>query len=108
MGQTVRGTVQEPGDVDVYKISVKAGQTVTAEVDAARHGSSLDSLLVLYDEKGRELASNDDMEGSKDSLLTFTIPADGTYYLCLSDALGMGSEFHGYLLGVHQSPLGSR
>jgi hypothetical protein len=98
IGQTVRGAIEETGDVDVFKFQARAGDRLIAEVDAARHGSQLDSLLTLYATAARELASNDDSANGADSLLTFTIPADGTYYLSLSDANGTGSAAHGYLL----------
>jgi len=65
-----------------------------AEVYARRLDSPLDSVLKLTDTQGRQLAFNDDHEDKgaglnthyADSLLTATVPADGTYYLHLGDA----------------------
>ena len=102
-GQTLRGTISDSSDVDVFKFQAKSGQRIVAEVDAARHGSPLDSLLTLYDDKGHELASNDDSEVGADSILQFKIPSDGVYLLCLSDANGVGSEAHGYLLHLRDA-----
>ena len=108
IGQTVLGAIEETGDVDVFKFQARAGDRLIAEVDAARHGSQLDSLLTLYAAAARELASNDDSANGADSLLTFTIPADGTYYLSLSDANGTGSAAHGYLLSLRAATAATR
>ena len=105
LGQMVRGVIADASDVDVFKLHLKAGEQIVAEVDAARHGSPLDSLLVLYDEKGHELASNDDSEAGTDSILKFKIATEGVYLICLSDANGSGSAAHAYVLTVrHPEP----
>lgn len=101
--QTVRGGIQDSADVDVFKFRARAGEQIVAEVDAARHGSLLDSLLTLYDERGHELASNDDSAAGADSILNFKIPSDGAYLLCLSDANGAGSQAHAYVLRLRHA-----
>jgi hypothetical protein len=57
---TVRGRIESAEDVDVFSFTARPGQTLVAEVSAARYGSLLDSLLTLYDARGNVLASNDD------------------------------------------------
>ncbi|HZK82053.1 MAG TPA: hypothetical protein VFC46_13320, partial [Humisphaera sp.] len=47
---TIQGTISPENDVDVFKITGKAGQKISAEIFAARLGSALDSLLTLYDD----------------------------------------------------------
>ena len=108
LGKTVRGTISDPTDVDVYKFHGKAGEKIVAEVDAARHGSRLDSLLTLYSEKGNTLVSNDDSEVGADSILRAKLPADGVYYLSLSDAQGTGSAGHGYLMYLRNTEATTR
>jgi hypothetical protein len=98
--QVVDGRIQQPQDVDVFRFEGKAGQGVVLEVLAARHGSALDSILTLYDAEGRELASNDDADGSADSRLEVTLPRDGTYYVSLLDAHDQGGPDHVYRLVV--------
>jgi subtilisin family serine protease len=71
-------------DVDLYSVSLVAGQSVTADIAARTIGSSLDSFLRLFDADGRELARNDDYQWSLDSYLEFSAPVDGTYYLGVS------------------------
>lgn len=71
-------------DVDLFAVSLAAGQTLTADVTARDVGSTLDSYLRLFDAAGWELASNDDAGGSRDSYLQYTAAAAGTYYVGLS------------------------
>ena len=73
-------------DVDMFSFSLAAGQSLTADIDAAVNGSSLDSYLRLFDSTGSKVAANDD-DGSGyggDSFLTFTAPAAGTFSLGVS------------------------
>ena len=78
-------------DVDLYRIKLAAGQSITIDVDARSlvGSSTLDSVLRLFNAAGRQLTSNDDAAGSPDSLLTFTAPTVGTYYVGVS---GAGNE----------------
>jgi hypothetical protein len=73
-------------DVDLFAVSLAAGQSLTVDIDAATlaEPSTLDSFLRLFDASGTPLAANDDAAGSLDSLLTFVAPATGTYYVGVS------------------------
>ena len=96
---TVDGLIAHNQDVDVFRIAGKAGQKLLVEVLAARHGSALDSVLTLYDDKGTALASNDDTEGA-DSRLEVTLPRAGTYFVGLIDANDQGGPAHVYRLVI--------
>jgi len=69
------------GNVEYYRLTVTAGETVVFDIDNA----SFDSTLRLVDFGGVELASNDDNAadgGSEtDSSLTHTFATAGTYYI---------------------------
>jgi Bacterial pre-peptidase C-terminal domain len=97
---TVAGAIQAPQDVDVFKFEGKAGQRITCEVLAARLGSPLDASLTLYDAAGAVLALADDTAGTRDPVLTITLPKSGTYYLGLIDADDRGGPSHVYRLLV--------
>jgi hypothetical protein len=76
------------GDFDFYKFTgVKAGQRLVADLDTPASNdptqAKLDSVLTLYDAKGTAVALNDDDGTTLDSKLTFTVPEDGDYYLCV-------------------------
>jgi hypothetical protein len=102
------GRIDRPGDVDVFKFEGRAGQEILAEVLARRLDSPLDSVLRLTDSKGRQLAANDDAEDKAaalqthhaDSLIRFTLPAKGTYYIHLSDTQHKGGPEFAYRLRV--------
>ncbi len=100
---TINGRVFPREDIDDWTFAAKKGQTITAEVSAARIGSRLDSRLELFGPDGKLIAENDDARGT-DSLLRFTAPGDGLYRLRISDSLRGGSQAHVYRLTVTAGP----
>jgi hypothetical protein len=102
----VNGRIDQPGDWDIFRFTARAGGQIVAEVNARRLDSPLDSVLRLTDARGRQLAFNDDHEDKgaglythfADSLLTATMPADGTYYLHLGDIQQKGGVEYAYRL----------
>jgi hypothetical protein len=102
------GTISGPEDKDVFRFSGHKGDTVTAEVYARRAGSPLDSLLRLIDAKGRVVAWNDDRKDMESGLLTHhadswlfaRLPADGIYFIRLSDAQQHGGKDFSYSLRI--------
>ena len=102
----LNGRLARPGASAVFKFTGQAGQPVVAEVMARRLDSPLDSFLRLTDAAGKQLAFNDDFEdkGSglethhADSWLTATLPAEGTYFIRLSDTQGQGGPEFAYRL----------
>lgn len=80
-------TLSDPGqDVDMVRIDVDPGTTVTLNANASSIGSGLDTYLRVFDEEGREVASNDNRPGSTDSRLTFTSDRGGAFYIGVSGA----------------------
>jgi hypothetical protein len=104
----INGRVQQPGEAELYKFEGHAGEQIVAEVYARRLDSPLDSYLRLTDAAGNQLAFNDDFEDKgtglntfhADSYLTNTLPADGTYYLHLTDTQGQGGPDFAYRLRI--------
>ncbi len=73
-------------------------------VQARRIGSPLDVALAVLGPDGKELARNDDLPGTTDAGLEFTVPADGTYQIVVSDMAGKsGSRAAIYRLVVQQA-----
>jgi hypothetical protein len=105
-GQTVLGAIDQGKNVDVYRFEASAGQRLTAEILARRLGSPLDAALALYDAAGNLLERDDDAGATGepivggDALLTATIPGDGVYFLCVSDAQDSALSVHVYRLHV--------
>lgn len=98
LGGHVRGSMGAAGDVDVYKVKLRSGEEMVAEVTARRAGSRMDSLLRLVDAAGVELARNDDHDDPATGLLThhadsrmqWKAAKAGVYYLFVSDTQRQG------------------
>ncbi len=71
-------------DVDLYRINLLAGQTLTLGITAAAAGGVLDSYLRLFDAAGFEVAANDDGADSPDSTVTYTTAEGGVYFIGVS------------------------
>jgi hypothetical protein len=99
---TLNGRIDKPGDVDVWTIEMTKGQKLELAVHAARLGSPLDSLLVVRDAAGNELATNDDASaGQPDSALVLTAKEDGPVQVAISDRFAQrGGPAFAYRLHV--------
>ena len=76
----------DPGlDVDLVRIVLADGDRVVIDLDADVFGSSLDSILTLFDSRGTVVDQNDDeSEETFDSYLNFVATASGAYYVGVS------------------------
>ncbi len=75
----INGRLDKTDDADGYAISLKAGQTITAWVEAAVLGSPVDAVLRVVDSRGTEVAFNHDDGITLDPKLSFTPRSDGKY-----------------------------
>ncbi len=84
---TLSGTIGDGSagsrDVDMYAVQVNEAMVLRADIDAAVSGSSLNSVLRVFDANGNELTFNVDMDGT-DSFIEFRLPGAGTYYVGVS------------------------
>jgi hypothetical protein len=104
----INGRINQPGDMDVFRFDGKAGDKIVAEVYARRLDSPLDSVLILTDAAGKQIAFNDDYEdkGSglnthyADSYLAVTLPATGGYFVHIGDTQHGGGEAYSYRLRI--------
>ncbi len=108
------GRIGKPGDVDVFKIQGRAGEQVVADVVARRVGSPLDSLVRVIDSAGKVVGFDDDymptdgdlhpdmgtITHQADSYLQVKLPADGAYYVQVSDAQGHGGPAYAYRVRI--------
>ena len=77
----VNSRLQSGGDVDVFAISAKAGQTLVASLQAHQVlASPMDGVLQICSEDGFVLAQNDDARGI-DPQIAFQVPHDGKYLI---------------------------
>src|SRR5581483_8133245 len=100
---TVNGRFNKPGDEDWYRVRVGRGKTIRLDVMAQRVlRSPVDTLVEVFDAAGKKLVENDDGRlysrpnqcahdfSSGDSWLPFTAPADGDYFVRVSEQSGQG------------------
>lgn len=83
------GIIETEGDIDFFKFQAKKDQTLEIECYARRIRSPLDAVVNLYDAKSRRVAGNDDSRGP-DSYFRYKFPADGDYYISITDHLSRG------------------
>jgi hypothetical protein len=99
------GLLAAKGDVDHFRFQAKAGTTVVFELTAAAIGSKANAQLTLFDPAGRVVAGNNDFDTEADPLLAYTVPADGTYTVQVSDQTLAGSGEHFYRLSLGELPI---
>lgn len=94
----LNGVIETPGDIDFFKVPLKKDQQVVLQAFAQSLGSPLDSVVNVYNEKGASLGGNDDGGGRRrlDSKQTVKIPADGNYYVRVTDHLERGGPNYVY------------
>lgn len=98
---TANGRFDSPEDEDWYRLTLKKGESVLLDVMAERVlRSPVDSLLEVFDAAGKKLSENDDGRlfarpnhcdldfSSADSWLSFKAPADGEYFVRLTNLAG--------------------
>ena len=95
----MNGIISKPDETDFWKFKAKKGQALEVHVRARALRSPLDSVLIVYNDKGGGIASNDD-SGGPDSYLRFTPPADGQYVLSVHDQLHHGGPDFTYRVEI--------
>lgn len=104
VGTVVNARSNSAADVDFYKFTGKKGQRVLAECSAIRIDSRFHGELRLYSAAGRRLGRSIALERRFDPLLDVTLPANGEYFIRVSDFVYAGSNDYGYRLTIHDGP----
>ena len=94
VGDDMAAAIDPAGEMDFFAFTGTAGMEVVFETLAGDIG---DTKMSVYDVDGvTELAYNDDGGEGYYSLITFVVPADGTYYV---QVIGYGATYSGtYIL----------
>jgi serralysin len=88
----VAGVINAPSDVDMFAITLSAGQQYSFELWSADSDGLSDPYLALLDRQGNLLASDDDSGINVEALLTVDVSVSGTYYLAAMDFdVGVGA-----------------
>lgn len=103
----VFGILSERYDSERFQFVGTKGQTIEIEAEAERIGSPIDVSLTVVDGEGKELKHVDDVSGTTDARLEFTVPADGDYGVIVSDTSGSsGNEQAVYRLSLREAQPG--
>ena len=80
---TATGNLETGNDQDWFAIQAMGGQSITVGLEGRPTGAGSlgDPLVEIYDSFGTQIARNDDGGQGFNSLVTFTAPRPGTYYV---------------------------
>jgi Bacterial pre-peptidase C-terminal domain len=111
VNSTVLGRLNDPTDVDFYRIAVKRGQRISAEIEAARLGVERgipDLHLACYDANGKKIASAEDSAlFVQDPILSILADRDGEYFVEVRHSMYNGTgESYRLHLGTFTRPTG--
>ncbi len=107
-----RAPLLDERDVDLFEVELDQGDTLLADINAAINGSSLNSVLTIFDANGNLLVQNDDnsyegengnIETEHDSFQQFTATQDGTYYIGVSSSANLNYNPNVPLSGIGNS-----
>lgn len=102
---TVDGRITRE-DIDYFVIEARAGERITAEVEAMRLGRTMfDPYVAILDSNRYELSASDDsVLLMQDSVATTLAPRDGRYFVSIRHASFKGSDQSHYRLHVGRFP----
>lgn len=99
------GTISKSGDVDYFKIDVKAGEQLVFDNGAMLIGSTLQPVVSIYD-ADQNLIHEYGADGAMDAqIFAQSFPKAGTYYIRIADFLESGKSTNFYRIMVGQFPL---
>lgn len=99
------GAISKPGDVDFYKIAVKAGEQLVFQNSAAELGSSLEPVVGIYDANQNLVRAFGEDGGRDTRSFAYTFAKGGSYYIRVSDYEEGGNGAHFYRIKVGHFPL---
>ena len=99
LGANLNGRFDKAGDVDHYVVTAKKGQKFTFTGITRRVGSPAAVVIRLLDAKGGKVAEVVDL-GINDSVINYTFPADGNFYVAVQDRDRRGGGGFAYRVSV--------
>lgn len=104
VGKCLSGTFSQATDVDVFKVRVKVGDRLKAEVFSARITGTLDTSITIYNAAKTIIASNDDSV-NVDPAVTFKATEEADYYVALTAVTDVPAKTTPpYLLQISTDP----
>jgi hypothetical protein len=96
-GVSVTGSIESSFDSDWFRITLVGGVAYQLRATRDSSGGISDPYLSLYSSSGTLLQTDDDGGGSLNSLMSFTAPASGDYFLGVRD---YGSDIGAYTVSA--------
>jgi hypothetical protein len=108
---TVAGRLQEPVDVDLYRVEAKKGQRLSAELEAARLGVERglpDLHLALLDAQGKPVVAADDSSlHVQDPIVSWIADRDGEFFFAVRHSIyNAANDIYRLHLGTFARPTG--
>lgn len=103
------GTISRPGDIDYYKIQVKAGEELSFLNGAMLIGSALQPVVTILDSDLNVVRTFGENGGTEQVMFAQRFDKAGSYYLRVEDyqRSGRGSNFYRIIVGDFPLVLGS-
>jgi hypothetical protein len=99
------GTISKPGDVDYFRIQVKAGQQIAFENGAMLIGSSLQPVVAILDADLNVVREFGAEGGTEQLMFSHRFEKAGAYYVRVSDYQHSGRAGHFYRIIAGEFPL---
>jgi hypothetical protein len=102
MPAVIHGTIHSSTDEDRFRFSAPKDVIIEARVEAASFGSALDAWLTIEDSTGKQLARNDDADGSLDPRLEWKASTSGDFIVAVGSVTHRGGEDFCYRLSLRK------
>jgi hypothetical protein len=99
------GAISKPGDVDYYRIQVKAGQEISFYNGAMLIGSSLQPVVTILDADLNVAGEFGTNGGAEQVMFAHRFTAAGAYYVRVADYQHSGRASHFYRIVAGEFPL---
>jgi hypothetical protein len=99
------GTISRPGDIDYFKIQVKAGQELSFLNGAMLIGSALQPVVTILDSDLNVVATFGENGGAEQVMFARRFTQAGTYYIRVEDYQRSGRAGNFYRIIVGEFPL---
>ena len=99
------GAISRPGDVDYYKIRVKAGQEIAFQNGSMLIGSSLQPVVTILDTEWNTLGEFGAAGGARQVTFAHRFAKAGVYFIRIADYQRSGRAAHAYRIVTGEFPL---
>ena len=104
LNQIINARANGPGDIDIYKVAVTAGQTITLRVEAARIDSQMQPVIQVLNDAGRRIKQAR-RSLDQEATLVLTSDKDQTLTVKVHDVVYGGGNAFPYRLAIDTRPL---